>query len=79
MVDDDCPYCGARHMVPYEANDLTYLVMERGNVHVVLHSPESADDSPDYEEIVEFSTRELAETYVAAALPILTVHLPESE
>jgi hypothetical protein len=21
MCDDDCPYCGARHMSPYESED----------------------------------------------------------
>jgi hypothetical protein len=76
-VDDDCPYCGERHMVPYLADDLTYLVVERENVHVVLHSPESAEDSPDFEEVAEFLTREMAEAYVATALQSLAVHLPE--
>jgi hypothetical protein len=75
MADDDCPHRGTHS---YQTDDLTFLTIERENVAIVLHSPESAEDSPDYEEKVEFPARELAEAYVAAALATLTVHSPEA-
>jgi hypothetical protein len=67
IVDDECPICGARDMVPYGAQELTFLVMRQGDVYVVFRSPGTAEHTPDYEEIGEFSTRELADAYAAEA------------
>ena len=30
MCDDDCPHCGARHMSPYNSEELTTLIEEEG-------------------------------------------------
>jgi hypothetical protein len=67
MVDDECPICGARDMVPYGAHELTFLVMKEADVYVVFRSPATAEHTRDYEEIGEFSTRELADAYAAEA------------
>jgi predicted nucleic acid-binding Zn-ribbon protein len=65
MCDDDCPECGARHMSPYESDDLTHIVEQRGEKFVALRSPEAAEHSPDYFELASFSTRSEAEHYLA--------------
>jgi hypothetical protein len=64
MVDEECPYCDAREIAPYDAADLTFLVVQRGRDYVVLQSPGTAEHAPDYVEIAEFPTRGLAEAYV---------------
>jgi DNA-directed RNA polymerase subunit RPC12/RpoP len=51
MCDDDCPYCGARHMSPHDSDDLTEIVGERDGRFVALRSRDDAEDSPDYEEV----------------------------
>jgi predicted nucleic acid-binding Zn-ribbon protein len=51
MCDDDCPNCGARHMSPYESDDLTEIVEERDGKFIALRSAESAEDDADYEAI----------------------------
>jgi hypothetical protein len=49
--EDDCPECGERHMTPYVSDDLTEIIEEQDGECVVLRSPDSAEDSPDYEEV----------------------------
>ncbi len=49
--DDDCPNCGARHMSPYESDDLTEIVEERDGKFIALRSSEVAEDEADYEEV----------------------------
>jgi hypothetical protein len=49
--DDDCPHCGARHMSPYESDDLTEIVEEQDGKLVALRSRDDAEDSPEYEEV----------------------------
>lgn len=66
MCDDDCPNCGARHMSPFESDDLTEVTLPRGNQFVVLWSPETAQHEPDYRELGRFPTREEAEAFLAA-------------
>jgi hypothetical protein len=51
MCDDDCPSCGARHMSPYESDDLTEIVEERNGKFIALRSSASAENEADYEEI----------------------------
>ena len=68
MVDDDCPGCGARETEPYDFDDLTFQVIERDGLFVVLQSPDSAEHSPDYMEVAKFPARHLAKWYVAIAL-----------
>src|SRR5687767_1725978 len=65
MCDDDCPRCGARHMTPYESDDLTCVVEPCGGRFVALGSPDGAEHSPDYFEMASFATRAEAEGYVA--------------
>jgi hypothetical protein len=38
-------------MTPYESDDLTEIIEERDRECVTLRSPDSAEDSPDYEEV----------------------------
>ena len=64
MCDDDCRRCGARHMSPYESDDLTEIIEARGAEFVVLRSPDTAEHLPDYSEIAKFSTNEQAEAYL---------------
>jgi DNA-directed RNA polymerase subunit RPC12/RpoP len=64
MCDDDCPYCGARHMTPVTSNDLTHVIERRGSEFVVLWSPENAEHDPEYCELASFATRKQAETYL---------------
>jgi hypothetical protein len=63
--DDDCPYCGARHMSPEASEDLTKVVEREGDEYVVLWSPESAGHDPDYRELRRFPTLNQAEAFLA--------------
>ena len=62
--DDDCPYCGSRHMVPHESIDLTDIIEEDNGTFLVYRSPDAAEDSPEYELIAEFDTREAAQEFL---------------
>jgi predicted nucleic acid-binding Zn-ribbon protein len=64
MCDDDCPHCGARHMTPYDSDDLTEIIEKRDGLYVVLRSPDTAGHSPDYYDLAEFTTYQLAEVYL---------------
>jgi len=61
MCDDDCPECGARHMSPYDADDLTEIIVRRGEEFVIFRSPDTADHAPAYQEVGAFATLVLAE------------------
>ena len=65
MCDDDCPYCGARHMSPYDSDDLTEIVSEDGGEFVVLWSPGTAEHHADYCELGRFASRAEAEAFLA--------------
>ena len=52
--DDDCPHCGARHMSPYESDDLTETSEWRANEVVLFMSPDSAEHFPDYRQVAVF-------------------------
>ena len=64
MCDDDCAQCGARHMSPYDSDDLTEIIEEREGQFLVYRSPASAEHYPNYERIAKFPTLKQAETYV---------------
>lgn len=66
MCDDDCPYCGARHMSPNDSDDLTEVIECEERDYVVLWSPETAEHDPDYRELGRFPTREQAEAFLAS-------------
>jgi DNA-directed RNA polymerase subunit RPC12/RpoP len=68
MCDDDCPNCGARHMSPYDADNLTFVVERDGAEFVVLHSPGSAEHCPSYGEIARFKSRKKAEAFMVRRL-----------
>lgn len=53
-------------MTPFNSEDLTELVVQEGDHFVVLRSPETAEDDPDYEELGRFSTRARAEEFLAS-------------
>ena len=63
--DDDCPDCGARHWSPVNCDDLTFVVETQGKLFVVLESPTSADDSPDYDAIAATTLRAEAHAIIA--------------
>jgi hypothetical protein len=54
MCDDDCPHCGARHMTPFDSDDLTDVSEVHGDELVLLHSPETAEHDPNYREVARF-------------------------
>src|ERR1700693_2504268 len=64
MVDDDCRDCGARHMSPYESDDLTEVSERDDAEFVVLWSPETASHGPDYRELGRFDTHAEAEAFL---------------
>jgi hypothetical protein len=65
MCDDDCRYCGAGHMSPYESDDLTEVITEKGDEFVVLRSPDTAEHFADYRELGRFAGRSDAEAFLA--------------
>lgn len=64
--DDECPHCGARHMSPYNSEDLTYYVEvgSGGSTFEVYESPLSAEHEPDYKMIAVTTSKEAAEDYI---------------
>jgi hypothetical protein len=64
MVDEECPICADRDVTPYDADELTFLVDRWSGVYTVLRSQTTAEDTPDYVEIAQFPTRELADSFV---------------
>ena len=64
MCDDDCPHCGARHMSPFESDDLTVIIEDRGGEFAVLLSPETAEHDPDYRKLASFATEAEVEQFV---------------
>jgi len=64
MCDDDCPYCGARHMSPDQSDDLTEVISEEEGAFVVYRSPETAEYHANYFELGRFSTRVDAEKFL---------------
>lgn len=66
LCDDECPHCGFRDMSPVKSKDLTELILPAGKELVVMRSPESAEDDPDYEEIGRFPTRAKAREFLTS-------------
>jgi hypothetical protein len=66
MCDDDCRHCGARHMSPYNSDDLTEMIVPDGNEFIVLWSPETAEHTAEYRQLGRFATRADAETFLTA-------------
>jgi hypothetical protein len=64
MCDDDCPHCGARHMSPYEADDLTEVIEQDGDEFVVRRSSQTAGHCPNYRDLARFATLEEAEAFL---------------
>jgi hypothetical protein len=62
--DDECPHCGRRDMTPFDSENLTEFVVQEGDRFIVLRSPETAEDDPDYEELGRFPTRAAAEGFL---------------
>jgi hypothetical protein len=67
MCDDDCPHCGARHMSPYDSDDLTEVIEPDGGEFVVLRSAETAEHEPAYRERGRFSSLAEAQAFLAIA------------
>lgn len=66
MCDDDCPHCGARHMTPFDSENLTELIAQDGKEFVAIRSPSSAEQNPDYQQLGRFSSRAQAEAFLAS-------------
>jgi hypothetical protein len=62
--DDDCPYCGTRHMAPYDSVDLTEIIEESNGKFLIYRSPASAEDSASYELIAACDSREAAAKFL---------------
>lgn len=52
-------------MTPVRSEDLTELIEQEGGEFVVLRSPETAEDKPNYRELGRFPTRAKAEEFLA--------------
>ena len=52
--DDDCPYCGARHMSVLGSEDLTERVVIDEGLVAFLVSPPTAEYHPDYRVVAAF-------------------------
>jgi hypothetical protein len=62
--NDRCPKCRAE-TEPHDDEDLTYIVEPTtSDTFVVMFSPESAEDSPDYEPIGVFGSKADALAFV---------------
>ena len=67
MCDDECPHCGARDMTPHTSEDLTVLIEKEGDRFVVLWSPETAEDDPEYIELGRFANEQDALAFLSAS------------
>jgi hypothetical protein len=54
-------------MSPFDSENLTELVEQKGNEFIAIHSPRSAEHKPNYRELGRFKTREEAEAFLASA------------
>lgn len=54
MRDDDCPYCGNRHLLPYDSNDLAEVIEQDWDEFVVLWPPETTEHDANYRELRRF-------------------------
>jgi len=61
--DDDCPKCGARHMSPYDSDNLTVIMEQEGFCFAVLQSADTAEHDPDYRMIASFPDRGQAQRF----------------
>lgn len=66
MCDDDCPNCDARHMSPYDSEDLTEVIEMSDGEYIVMRSPDVAEDKPRYVELARFVTAEQAARFLEA-------------
>ena len=53
-------------MSPVDSDDLTHIVKTKGEMFVVLQSPESAEHDPAYREIVQFETMKEATDFLSS-------------
>lgn len=51
-------------MEPYDSIDLTDIIERRTDAFLVLRSPVSAEDKPDYRVVVDLPTRGEAEAFL---------------
>jgi hypothetical protein len=56
-------------MTPFNSEDLTELIVEERGKFVVLRSPETAEDEPEYEELGRFPTRDAAKEFLRSVQP----------
>lgn len=63
--DDECPHCGSRDHSPEDTEDLTEVITKEGNEFVLLLSPDTAEDAPDYREIGRFPSFESVRAFQA--------------
>jgi hypothetical protein len=64
MVDDDCPSCGARHVSPVDGDDLTRIIVQRGDSFVMMRSAPTAEHEPRYLEVISYADRRKADAFL---------------
>ncbi|WP_300213337.1 hypothetical protein [Bradyrhizobium sp.] len=57
-------------MTPFESEDLTEFILEENGRFIVLRSPDSAEDKPNYQELGNFPTHAEAEAFLDSYEPI---------
>ena len=65
-AEDDCPFCHAHDNLPYRTDDWTLVIEQDVDGFVVLASPDTAEDDPDYRAVAVFPSREAAQAYLAS-------------
>lgn len=63
--DDDCRKCGARHMSPFDSEDLSEIIVPSATGFQLLCSADGAEDDPEYASVRTFATRAEAEAFIA--------------
>jgi len=53
-------------MSPYDSQDLTEVIEPSEGEYIVLRSPDTAEDKPDYREMARFGTAEQAARFLEA-------------
>jgi len=59
-------------MSPCHSEDMTEFIAQDGGEFIVLRSPSTAEDDPDYREVGRFPTRAKAEVFLAEYDPELS-------
>lgn len=67
--EGDCRHCGFCDVTPFYSEDMTQLVVKEDGKFVVLRSSDEAQETPDYEELGCFATRDDAKEFLRSYDP----------